>query len=346
MLTDQRLVTLVGPGGAGKTRLAGEALHAVGGPRPRRRLDGRARPGHRRRRDRPRHARRARPARRRRPRARRRDPARRPRPPLDTLAERQTILLLDNCEHLIGAVAAIADRLLADCPDLRIVATSREPLAIAGENLIPVPPLGRRRRSACSRTARRSPHPASRSTTTSSREICRRLDGLPLAIELAAARLRTMPIEQLAGRLDDRFRLLTGGSRAALPRHRTLRAVVDWSWGLLEDARARAGAQARRLQRRRDRGVRGRGRRRPPRARRPRLAGRQVAAAGRRRPLPDARDDPRVRAREARRGGRARGHAHRRTRTTSRRSPRRPSRSCARASSTRPTAGCRPSTTT
>ena len=97
-------------------------------------------------------------------------------------------------------------------------------------------------------------------------EICRRLDGLPLAIELAAARLRTMPSSELAERLDDRFRLLTGGSRAALPRHRTLRAVVDWSWEPARRARARARAPAGGLHRGRDRGVGGRRLRRPTRS--------------------------------------------------------------------------------
>ena len=154
---------------------------------------------------------------------------------LDTLADRQTILLLDNCEHLIGAVAELADRLLADCPDLRIVATSREPLAIAGENLIPVPPLGDDAAVRLFEDRAAAASPGVELDDAVVAEICRRLDGLPLAIELAAARLRTMPLEQLAARLDDRFRLLTGGSRAALPRHRTLRAVVDWSWGLLEE---------------------------------------------------------------------------------------------------------------
>src|SRR3954452_10142808 len=151
-----------------------------------------------------------------------------------TLADRDTILLLDNCEHLIGAAAELADRLLADCPGLRIVPPSREPLAIAGENLIPVPSLGDAGvRLFEDRAAAASPGAELDDDVVA--EICRRLDGLPLAIELAAARLRTMPLEQLAARIDDRFRLLTGGSRAALPRHRTLRAVVDWSWGLLEE---------------------------------------------------------------------------------------------------------------
>lgn len=172
---------------------------------------------------------------------------------LDVLAERETVLVLDNCEHLIAAAAVLADQLLAHCPRLRIVATSREPLGIAGERLEMVPPLGLPPADADAQTALE--HPAVRlfadraadaapgfavdaATVGSVVEICRRLDGLPLAIELAAARLRSLPAPQIASRLDDRFRLLTGGSRAALPRQQTLRAVVDWSWDLLtEDER-------------------------------------------------------------------------------------------------------------
>ena len=153
---------------------------------------------------------------------------------IDALFDRETILCLDNCEHLIGAAAALADTLLGACPGLRIVATSREPLAIAGENLVPVTPLGDDPAVELFLDRARAVSPGF-APTPAVAEICRRLDGLPLAIELAAARLRTMPVEQIAARLDDRFRLLTGGSRAALPRHRTLRAVVDWSWGLLDE---------------------------------------------------------------------------------------------------------------
>ncbi|MEH3052663.1 MAG: hypothetical protein PGN13_01450 [Patulibacter minatonensis] len=159
--------------------------------------------------------------------------------------------MLDNCEHLIEPAAVLADELLARCPKLRIVATSREPLAIAGEHLAPVGPLSLPEPDAAPGDA--LTHAAVRlfadraaaadpgfSVTTATApaviEICRRLDGQPLAIELAAARLRSLPVDQIAARLDDRFRLLTGGSRAALPRQRTLRAVVDWSWDLLTDA--------------------------------------------------------------------------------------------------------------
>ena len=162
--------------------------------------------------------------------------------------------MLDNCEHVIEAAAALADDLLAGCPGLRLLATSREPLAIAGERLLAVAPLGLPAEPAPT-AAEALAHPrcellADRGAAASPGfavddenvaavvEICRRLDGLPLAIELAAARLRSLSAEQIAARLDDRFRLLTGGSRTALPRQRTLRAVIDWSWELLSRARA------------------------------------------------------------------------------------------------------------
>src|SRR4051794_14550812 len=157
---------------------------------------------------------------------------------LDVLAEREAILVLDNCEHLIAAAASLADRLLGGCPRLRILATSREALAIDGERLVAVPPLDASpaiQLFTDRATAARPDFVADESA----QEICRRLDGLPLALELAAARLRTLPARELAERLDDRFRLLTGGSRTALPRHRTLRAVVDWSWDLLEEPERR-----------------------------------------------------------------------------------------------------------
>jgi len=169
---------------------------------------------------------------------------------LDILGDREAILVLDNCEHLIAPVAELVERLLAACPRLRVVATSREALAIAGESLAPVPPLGLPAPGADVEEA--LAHPAVKlfadrasaavpgfQVDETAIEICRRLDGLPLALELAAARLRSMPIADLAERLDDRFRLLTGGSRTALARHRTLRAVVDWSWELLPEEERR-----------------------------------------------------------------------------------------------------------
>ena len=162
--------------------------------------------------------------------------------------EREALLILDNCEHLIGSVATFAERVLGECRRLRILATSREPLGITGEALWPVEPLAlpaadtaiesspavqllRDRAGAVRRDLAIDPHAMATMV-----RVCRALDGMPLAIELAAASLRTMSLDQLADRLHDRFRLLTGGSRTALPRHKTLRAVVDWSWELLTDA--------------------------------------------------------------------------------------------------------------
>lgn len=167
------------------------------------------------------------------------------------IREREALLILDNCEHVIESAAVLAHRLLGECRRLRILATSREPLGITGEALWPVEPLAlpegdagpgeiesspavqllRDRAGAVRRDLRIDAH-----TLSTMARVCRVLEGMPLAIELAAARLRTMSIDQLANRLDDRFRLLTSGSRTALPRHRTLRAVVDWSWELLTGA--------------------------------------------------------------------------------------------------------------
>ncbi len=166
------------------------------------------------------------------------------------MREREALLILDNCEHVIEAAAAFADRVLGECRRLRILATSREPLGITGEALWQVEPLTVPADASVAETASspavrllrdragavRKDLGVDEHTLSTMVRICRALDGMPLAIELAAARLRTMTIEQLANRLDDRFRLLTSGSRTALPRHRTLRAVVDWSWELLTDA--------------------------------------------------------------------------------------------------------------
>src|SRR5215470_4933262 len=167
------------------------------------------------------------------------------------IREREALLILDNCEHVIEATAKFADRVLGECRRLRILATSREPLGITGEALWLVEPLalpegdaspGEIASSPAVRLLRdragavRKDLGADQHTLPAMVRICRALDGMPLAIELAAARLRTMSIDQLANRLDDRFRLLTSGSRTALPRHKTLRAVVDWSWELLADA--------------------------------------------------------------------------------------------------------------
>ncbi len=158
---------------------------------------------------------------------------------LEGLADARALLVLDNCEHLIDACAHLADALLAHSPQLRIVATSREPLGITGESLFVVPPLDQDPavRLFADRAAAVSPEFAlDGETRPMVIDIVRRLDGLPLAIELAAARLRTLPLAEISRRLTDRFRLLNGGSRTALPRHRTLRAVVEWSWELLPPA--------------------------------------------------------------------------------------------------------------
>ncbi|HEX4088358.1 MAG TPA: BTAD domain-containing putative transcriptional regulator [Trebonia sp.] len=263
-LGQYRLVTLVGPGGTGKTRLAAEVaaaaaasaadggdgasagdddvsdgvwlaelasvtdpadvaqsiLGSIGLREPRLLLDGTARTGNRDARTRL----------------------------LDGLADARALLVLDNCEHLIDACAHLADELLSHCPGLRILATSREPLGITGESLLSIAPLSQPAPGApaqeavgfpavrlfAERAAAVSPgFEVTDETVALVIDIVRRLDGLPLAIELAAARLRTLPLAEIARRLNDRFRLLTGGSRTALPRHRTLRAVVEWSWELL-----------------------------------------------------------------------------------------------------------------
>ncbi len=171
---------------------------------------------------------------------------------MNYLRSKNLLLLLDNCEHLIDVCAQLADTLLRACPEVRILATSREALGISGETTWRVPilsvPKGRDGVTVETLTAFESTRlfidralaaqpsfTLTESNTPFVIEICERLDGIPLAIELAAARVKVLSPQQIAARLDDRFRLLTGGSRTALPRQQTLRALIDWSYDLLPE---------------------------------------------------------------------------------------------------------------
>ena len=152
-------------------------------------------------------------------------------------AKRRMLIVLDNCEHVVDAAARLVEQLLERCPGLTVLATSREPLGVPGELLRPVEPLPEpyALKLLADRGAAARPGFRVEDDPEAAAEICRRLDGLPLGIELAAARLRMLSPRQIADRLDDRFRLLTSGSRTVLPRQQTLRAVVDWSWDLLDE---------------------------------------------------------------------------------------------------------------
>ncbi len=172
---------------------------------------------------------------------------------LNALNASQLLLILDNCEHLLEPVTETADALLQHCPGVRLLITSREALGLHGESLMPVPSLslpetvqagGRAPLAELTECdAVRLFVDRARAVQTgflltevnadAVAQICRRLDGIPLAVELAAARVKLLPVQQIAARLNDRFRLLTGGSRVSLPRHRTLRAAMDWSYDLL-----------------------------------------------------------------------------------------------------------------
>jgi predicted ATPase/class 3 adenylate cyclase len=175
---------------------------------------------------------------------------------LDALRSRRLVVILDNCEHLIGPCAAIAEAFLRYCPDVRIVATSREPLNIGGENTWSVPSLRTVRVSngqvrdlpldevetlesvqlfADRAQAVRPDFALTPENMVAVAELCWRLDGIPLAIELAAARVKVLAPAQILARVDDRFRLLSGGSRTALPRQQTLSALIDWSYDLLTE---------------------------------------------------------------------------------------------------------------
>ncbi|TXL57255.1 BTAD domain-containing putative transcriptional regulator [Aeromicrobium terrae] len=169
---------------------------------------------------------------------------------LEAVADAHGLLLLDNCEHLVDTVAQVTEDVLRHAPGIVVLATSREPLGLVGELTYALEPLSIPESGVSAEQAAK--HSAvdlfvqraqavdrafvlDESTVSGVVEVCQRLDGQPLALELAAARLRTLTVDQVAARLSDRFRLLTGGSRTALPRHRTLRAVVEWSWDLLDE---------------------------------------------------------------------------------------------------------------
>jgi predicted ATPase/DNA-binding CsgD family transcriptional regulator len=172
---------------------------------------------------------------------------------LSDLQNRQLLLLLDNCEHLLGDVAPLVAEVLRAAPRLTVITTTREPLQVPGEHVIPIPPLQvppgdgtqslaqLRQNEAVMLFSERAGAASGTFELTDSNQavvvaLCRRLDGLPLAIELAAVRTRVLSVEQILDRLTDRLALLTGGGRAALPRHQTLRTTVDWSYDLLTAA--------------------------------------------------------------------------------------------------------------
>jgi predicted ATPase/class 3 adenylate cyclase/Tfp pilus assembly protein PilF len=170
----------------------------------------------------------------------------------DALGPQDMLIVLDNCEHLIGACAKAAETILRRCPKVHLIATSREPLGIGGEMIYRVPSLslpgpgdsGAAAAVSCDAVALFADRARAQGVSLTLDadtiplvvSVCQRLDGMPLAIELAAARLRSMSLAELADRLDQRFRLLTGGSRTALERQQTLRATVDWSYSLLTTA--------------------------------------------------------------------------------------------------------------
>ena len=182
---------------------------------------------------------------------------------LEYLRDRRLLLILDTCEHLLDACAALAQAVMRDAPGVTVLATSRQPLDMPGELTFPVGPLpvpegdwlplaarpaGRAAgtRSSCSRCGPPPPCPASRSPPDNVADVirlCRRLDGIPLAIELAAVQLRALPLGELLDRLNHRFTVLAGGRPGALPRHQTLRMAIEWSHELCSAAERRLWAR-------------------------------------------------------------------------------------------------------
>src|SRR2546421_154069 len=172
------------------------------------------------------------------------------------LRDKELLLVVDNCEHLLAAAAWLLTEVIRASPGVRVIATSREPLSVTDEHVLPIPPLELppvhsaesldqvRQNEAVALFAERAAAASGTFELTASNQaavvdLCRRLDGLPLAIELAAVRTRVLTVEQIRDRLTDRFALLTGGSRAALPRHQTLRTTIDWSHDLLDSGERR-----------------------------------------------------------------------------------------------------------
>ncbi|MEU0093566.1 BTAD domain-containing putative transcriptional regulator [Kribbella sp. NPDC006257] len=243
LLKKQRLVTLTGPGGVGKSRLAIEAAREVTGEFPdgawlielaalerahleAAHLEGGGAAGKR---------------------AHLEDGGAagigeaiatalgiRDRQVIDALSNQSVLLVLDNCEHLIGCVAELVEELLRKAPDLRVLATSQEPLAINGERLVVIPPLAPDAAAELF-VLRASAAGGVVEEGAAVNAICERLDGLPLALELAATRVRALGVKELSARLDDRFTVLESARRGGARRHQTLRAMVDWSWELLTE---------------------------------------------------------------------------------------------------------------
>ena len=226
LLKTQRLVTLTGPGGVGKSQLAIEAAREVTGEFPdgawlielaaleRAHLEGGGAAAV--------------------VEAIATTLGIRDRQVIDALSNQSVLLVLDNCEHLIGCVAELVEELLRKAPDLRVLATSQEPLAVNGERLVVVPPLAPDAAAELF-VLRASAAGGVVEEDAAVTAICERLDGLPLALELAATRVRALGVKELSARLDDRFKVLESARRGGARRHQTLRAMVDWSWELLTE---------------------------------------------------------------------------------------------------------------